>query len=259
MHRLAAVLLAVLATLSLHAALGPGAEMPVTPASYGAISGSQQTLAVATDGTDFLALWRDDTPGRDGIYATVLSENGGTRPLAPVPIVRGGLIDISVVWTGHSYLVVLARYLEPGFVLSLNRDGEIVSPLRALDLGGDLGITELAWNGSRVLALARDESGTTAALLDAEGNVVRSGIQLPGGIHDFRVEAAGDAFLVAWVEQLSLSPHTMRARAARISATGKVSAPVNLTEPLPGFVGIETASNGTEVGVVARRAARPTR
>lgn len=251
MRHIVAVLLAVLATLSLHAALGPGEETPVAPPSYGGIPGSQTTLTVATDGTDFLALWRDETPGRDGIYATVLSDNGATRPLAPVPLIRGAM-GVSVVWTGNSYLVALTRYLEPSLVLSLNRDGEVVSPPRALDLGSDLGITTMAWNGSRVLALARDESGTSAALLDAEGNVVRSGIQLPGGVHYARVEAAGDAFIVVWVEQLSPSPHTMRARAARISATGKISAPVNLTEPLPGFVGLGTATNGTEVGVVAR-------
>jgi large repetitive protein len=254
MRHVAAVLLAVMATLSLHAALGPGTETPVAPPSYGGISGSQTTLAVATDGTDFLALWRDETPGRDGIYATVLSDNGGTRPLAPVPLIRGAIgvsRHVSVVWTGNSYLVALTRYLEPSFVLSLNRDGEIASPLRTVDLGGSMGITAMAWNGSRVLALARDESGTTAVLLDAEGNVVRSGIQLPGGV-DFRVEAAGDAFIAVWVEQLSQSPLTMRARAARVSATGKVSAPVPLTEPLQDSIGIETASNGTEVGVVAR-------
>lgn len=252
MRPTAAVLLAFLATLSLHAALGPGTELPVSPPSYGAISGSQQTLAVGTDGTDFLALWRDDTPGRDGVYATVLSGNGGTRPLAPMPIVRGGLIDVSVVWTGNSYLVALTRYLEPGFVLSLNRDGEIVSPLRALDLGGNMGVTGMAWNGSLVLALVRDESGTSAALLDAEGNVVRSGIQLPAGARDFRVEAAGDAFIAVWVEQLSQAPPTMRARATRISTAGNVGAPVELTEPLQADLAIDTASDGTEVGVVAR-------
>ncbi|HET8774428.1 MAG TPA: hypothetical protein VFP80_11570 [Thermoanaerobaculia bacterium] len=254
MRHAAAVLLAVLAALSLHAALGPGAELPVSSPLSAPIPGSQTTLAVATDGTDFLALWRDETPGRDGIYATVLSDDGGTRPLAPVPLLRGGLVDVSAVWTGNSYLVALTRYLEPGFVLSLNRDGEVVSPLRPLDLGGSMGITGMAWNGSRVLAVARDGSGTSAALLDAEGNVVRSGIPLPGGAHDFRVEAAGDAFIAVWVERLAQAPPTSRVRAARISAMGNVSSSVKLTEPIEGsaFVDVETASDGTKVGVVAR-------
>jgi large repetitive protein len=256
MHRKIAVLLVVLTSFCLHAALGPGAETAVTPPAYGAINGSQETVAVATDGTDFLALWRDETPARNGIYATIVSESGATRPVAPVPLLRG-LAGADAVWTGSSYLVVLSRYLQPTFVVNLDRDGQIVAPLRPLNLAGDGGLSDLTWNGSRVLAIGgAPAGGYRAALLDAEGNVVRPDVALPSGVRSFTVSTAGSAFVFVWTEELvpqeGSKPPQTRVRAARISAAGDVSAPVELLQPEHSYVGLDSASGGAEAGVVVQ-------
>jgi large repetitive protein len=254
MLRKAAFLLTILTAVCLHAALGPGAETAVTPPAYGALAGNQETVAVATDGTDFLALWRDETPGRDGLYATIVSENGTTRPSAPVPLLRG-VAGADVVWTGSSYLVALTRYMQPTFMVSLDRDGQVVAPLRRLDLAE--GVFDLTWNGSRVLAIGGAPlGGYQAALLDAEGNVVRPDVALPAGIRSFTAGAAGNAFILVWSEELlpqeGSKPPQTRVLAARISAAGDVSAPVELLQPEHSYVGLDSASNGTEVGVVVQ-------
>ena len=245
MLRRAVLSLSLLTAFSLSAALGPGAELPVAPPVNHFLADSQQTVAVATDRTDFLALWRDETPGREGIYATVASEDGTIRPAVPLPLLRGGYVDVDVVWTGSSYLVALTRYLEPSLVVLVDRDGQAVSPLRQIDIS----ISALAWNGERALAIVADPAGTRAALLDAEGNVIRSGIRLPAGIHLIQVAAAGDAFIAVWTEQLPAAPEKYRVHAIRISNGAAVSAPVELAE-IDGYPAIEIASGGGEAGVV---------
>lgn len=245
------LLLAIAVPLS--AALGSGPEVPVTTPVTAPLPGTQATLAVATDGTDFLALWRDDTPARDGIYATIVTETGARRPAAPLPLLRGlAGVGVHAVWTGSSYLVALQRYLQPALVLTLSRDGQLLSGPRPVDLSD--GIYLLAWNGSRALAILRGEAGTTAALLDAEGNVVRAGIAVTGRANDVALTTAGNAFIAVWTEivepQNGSVPPKTRARAARISAQGDVSAPVQLLAPVNTYANVDATSNGAEAGVV---------
>jgi hypothetical protein len=258
MLRFSVLLFSVLTAFSLSAALGPGAETPITPPAYAALPGSQMTLTSATDGTDFLALWREETPGREGVYATIVSETSAKRPLVPQPIFRAApneAVGVSAVWTGNSYLVLLSRYYKPNFLVRLNRDGEPISPLQRIDLGTQVGFTTLAWNGSRVLLVWRSLSGTRAMLLDGEGNIVRTGIALPDEIRYFTQGVAADSFIVAWPHEIvpqegSTLPLTV-VRALRISAEGDVSAPVELMpQQRAADVGVASASNGSEVGVI---------
>lgn len=251
--RAIAILLSVLTAFPLCAALGPGPEIPVSPAAVASITGPHETAGLATDGKDFLSLWYDSTDGRDGIYATILTESGTTRPAVPRPLMRGRA-GISAVWTGNSYLVALTRYMKPSLLVRLDRDGEIVSPLRSLDLGDNRNVYGLAWNGERVLAIISGPAGYSVALLDAEGNVVRSGIELPAGIQWFTVSTAGEVFILVWTEQLvpqnGATPPQMRVRAARISDEGNVSAPVELLAPEQAYVEVISASGAAEAGVV---------
>lgn len=245
MPRRAVALAALLLSVPLYAALSPGAEVPVSAPVYGVPVVSNETREVATDGTDFLAIWRDETPGRNGLYATIVGENREARPSSLLSILPEP-IGVYAVWTGSHYLVALTPYLQPSTVLHLNRDGEIIAPARVIDIG----VAELAWNGERALAIVNDGDVRTAALLDAEGNVIRAGIPLPEGIWTPRVEAANDAFILVWIESLSLTPHAERARAVRISAAGDVSAPVELLGPLGPYIDVDIASDGEKVGVV---------
>lgn len=237
-------------TVSLHAAVVAGPERPVAPPQAAGAYGFNAVVDLATDGTDYLTLWRDETPGRYGVYATVIDDRGQVRVVTPEPLVRG---SAQVVWTGDAYLVV---YHDDGLkALRLNRDAEIVAGPAPIDL--DLPnevLVELVWNGSRALAVFASPSGSRAAILGPSGEVLRSGIVLPASVtYNLTAAAAGQTFVLAWAEenepQQPGRPAVMTVRAMRISAEGVPGAPAVLRGPTVGWVLFDSVSTANEAGV----------
>ena len=252
MQRSLAVVLSLLTSVCRHAAILPGAERPVAPPTVGASFGYNRLDALATDGTDFLTLWSEDTPGREGFYATVVREDGVRRPDVPVPVVRGKGYGARAVWTGDAYLVALVADEVP-LVLRLDRDGRVISGPEPFTLENWAG--GLAWNGRHVLATTFDYAAqrSTAALLDAHGRVVRAGIELPrsGGS---TVVAAGEAFVILMqsMKEEETTPPLVTVEAIRVTDDGTVSEPLTILQQ-KAYLSYDVAANGDRVGIAVRR------
>ena len=238
--------------LSAQASVTPGIEHPVSASSAGPSYGYQRTLSVATDGEEFLTLWLEQTPGREGVYATVMNESGALRPSIPSAIVRG-LANARAVWTGNEYLVVVSQ-ANATTALRLNRDGQVVSGPAPTGLPAG-SIWDLAWNGSSAMAVVGTDQKTTVAFLDGMGYVTQEAIELPGqpwwGV---RVAEADRAFIAVWFEMLE-PPDAggnplSRVVAARVTTSG-AETPVELLPPTRKYVGLDVGSarTGDDVGV----------
>ncbi|HEX8410060.1 MAG TPA: hypothetical protein VF883_14455 [Thermoanaerobaculia bacterium] len=211
--------------VSVHAGVVAGPERPVSAPSFAAGSGINLLSALTTDGTDFLTVWSDDTPGRQGLYAAVVNEAGATRPFAPQPIFRGSGLMAHAVWTGNAYLVIVHGN-SASTVMRLDRDARVIAGPAPLEVQRPIG--SLAWNGRVALATTSDpETGTSAALLlDADGRLLRS-ILLPGLSWSSAV-AAGEAFVVVRPRYEFEGAPFLTLSAIRVSEDGAVSEPVEL-------------------------------
>ncbi|HEV7237644.1 MAG TPA: hypothetical protein VGQ36_00265 [Thermoanaerobaculia bacterium] len=252
MLRIAIVAAVLLATFPAHAALVPGVERPVSAPAVGT-AGISDVLSVATDGTDFLTLWMEKTPGpREGLYATIVNEQGVPRAGVPAPLVRGFSLG-HAVWVGDAYLVVLSNG-NGTTVLRMNRDAQVISDREPIDTGAGL-VVDLAWNGSRALAVVSHGPTLSGLMLDAHGRVLRSGIAIPAQKQkELTATAAGEAFVVTWADEIEAAQYpylpVLAARAVRISADGsEVSAPKELMVRR-GVVDLDSASSGNEAGIV---------
>lgn len=234
---------------SLHAAVVVGPEREVTAPAFGAAFGLNRLSSLATDGTDFLTLWDDETAGREGLYATVVNEAGATRPLAPQPLVRGaGPWWGHAVWTGDAYLV-LVQTVGATTAVRLDRDGQVLEAPVAVDLEDRIG--SLAWNGRHALAVTYDDLGVQrTVLLDARGRVMRTST-LPRG-HLSTVLAAGDAFVVirtTYEGNLNgPAPVVTTLWAIRVSPNGTPGGPVELAK-VNAHPFFSAAANGDRIGV----------
>jgi hypothetical protein len=198
--------IASLAVTVLLAAILPGPERLVTPPSFGVGSGDQFPRDLASDGAGFLALLIQSATGRDGLYAVAIDEHGSRRPLPPRLIARGRIDEAHVVWTGDAYLVVWGdsdtRQLSAG---RFSRDAEPIGEPAVIGQG--LLPFGLAWNGRSALAVViADDFQTLVLSLAGDGTVERS-TTLPIRRGDvgpaITVAAAGDTFLVTWVETIA--------------------------------------------------------
>src|SRR5262249_34153073 len=116
-------------------------------------------------------------------------------------ITRGVAAQISVCWTGATYL--LTWYDGTGiWALPVMRDGTPAAEPRLVAANGFN--SALAWNGTRAL-IAYDNTASqhsAAVLLDAQGNVVRSDVPIPDSNERRHVAAVGSRFYVfQWTRQ----------------------------------------------------------
>lgn len=232
--------------LPLRAALIPGPERPVTPPNYSGTLG--YAIGMATDGTDFLTLWVDTTTGRKGIYATIVAENGATRPYPP-PVLLAGEGYAQAVWTGNAYLVLLSQNGNITAV-RLDRDGQMIGSPSPVDLTGT--VYNLAWNGHVALAVVQDPYGPRVlAFVDASGQVVRSQIALVQSVAESTAAAAGDTFVVAWTRQSGSSQGLpfMSAYALRVSGDGIASSPFELVPVIHDYLQVTSASGDDEAAI----------
>ncbi len=243
MNLITAVLLATL--------LGP--ERPIAPPAFGPAYGTQYPHELATDGTDFLAVWT----GIDGVYAAALDEQGVARPTPPHPLFAG--YNVRVSWEGDAYVLAWSDG-QRTLLARMSRDAQLISA--PMLIAEDASPAAIASSGDRTLVIIAAPQNTTGILLGANGEVVQKDIALPTATRPYAVSVTATAggFVVATVET-TYSPSPVHAaatiaRATRISADGVLQHSVKLIEGLPHNVNsIDVASDGERVGIafVARR------
>ncbi|HXH39701.1 MAG TPA: hypothetical protein VNN08_13815, partial [Thermoanaerobaculia bacterium] len=169
---LAASLLIALAGAAVSAEVRLGPETPVTPLGIlGPAVGTQDEPAVASNGNDFLAIWRDQRRGNPwgspDIYATRIGRDGQ-------PVDRGGrriaenVFNAPVIASnGGDYL---ACYQTGGHLVTQRLDENGAPAAPPTDLRTNLQPLSLTPNGSGyLLAATKDQTETSLMLLDGAG------------------------------------------------------------------------------------------
>jgi hypothetical protein len=203
------------ANTAIGAAAFPPAISPEQPASthtFGAAAGSQQTLAVASNGQLAFAVWLDQRSGATDLYGSRLNADG--VPLDPLGIVIAtGATGGDVFWNGTAFVVIAEQgpqttfsFVTPDGVITGRKSSQIVNQLTAtIGTGSD---TRILFVGDR-----------TAMILDSQANFVTIGVDLSIPFLETAIVAAssGSEFLI-----LHTMPGTDRPLSAdRIDRDGK--------------------------------------
>jgi hypothetical protein len=252
MRRLPLLFVAVLYPILLNAAtFGP--EVPVAPPDYSSAYGYQTASSVACDGQSCVSLWVDYDYARTGIYSSVIDANGNVQPAASNRLISGYVGGASIVWTGDHYLATWTNVDAKTVVAApLSRDGRISGAIQTIastfysplpTLGG------LAWDGRYAFTVFQDSENAGAAILDANGVVVRK-IALPThGVMTASVAAAGQTFAIVWTEDFQ---STTTIKFQRYAENGSLldDEPITLAQGLPvDFTRAGIAGNGSQFGV----------
>src|SRR5688572_1018785 len=82
-------------------------EVPVGDPVLGPAPGDHCCMSIASDGSEFFAVWMD---GRRGVYGyttrgTRVSRGGAVLDPLGIPLPLDGMRDLQIVWGGTSYVV----------------------------------------------------------------------------------------------------------------------------------------------------------
>src|SRR5260221_6716055 len=143
--------------------LGP--EVPIGTAQLTNAAFNQEVSGVASNGRDYLALWKDERgTSFHSLYVTRVDTAG--HPLVPAGHRIAEASDGRLTWTGSAYLLVYS--LGPRFYAqTLDDDGNPIGTPVRLDLPGSP--REIASNGDTLLAV--DFTGNVW-LLAHDGSVI---------------------------------------------------------------------------------------
>src|SRR5512140_1421861 len=188
-------------TAILAAATNPGPEFELGVPDYSSAPGQQAAPALATDGTNYFAVWEDGRLGAgvQSIYGSRVSPEGVPLDPAGIRISQQGSGNPRVVFVGGNYLVAwqtsngasVARVRADGMLL----DAEPKTPIAAYFSGG------IATNGTVAVILYRRGPNAIATILDASAEVIRT-IEFPAAApdewdRDVLVAWNGSAFVIA--------------------------------------------------------------
>jgi hypothetical protein len=181
-------------------ALAPtiGVSRPVSSPVYGLASDQQRFPAIASNGTNYLAVWQDSRAGSSGIWGSILTSSGEPLSGAGIKIVGSGQSP-AVASDGTDYLVV--------------------------------------WGTSTIFG----------AIVRANGTVAAPGVftiyETPGfSQQEPSVAFDGTRYLVAWTDY---SGGDADITGARVSRTGSVGAPIDISSATGSQSGAAVASNGS--------------
>lgn len=233
-------------------------EVPLTGVQYGPAPFDRQNPQVASDGTNFLAAWRDGrtSNGDRSIFAARFAPDGRLldEPTAiAVPDARDDAPAFAsnsapaVAWTGRLFVVA---WSDPALGLQrvrIDRDGRLLDarPL-AIAGTGDVSSGAAATAGGRTLivwdrhAMTEGKEALGATLLDEDGEVLIDRVTIASGLdHDIVVASNGNGFLATWLRWNGTNQMLM---VASISRDGVVGTPrqVNLSTAAP----LIAANNG---------------
>jgi hypothetical protein len=165
--------LVVLLLLSVPLLAAP--RRPLIPLDFRPAVYVQSAPDVATDGTDFIAVWADerskDRPNLTrgyGVYASRLTADGQALDPFGIDITPHGS-DPQIEWGGSSYLVAFNVNAD-AYALRLGRDGR---PQTAPRVFSNRGVLDLASDGTTFCAIVGNYPDSAAVLLDAEGTNLR--------------------------------------------------------------------------------------
>lgn len=194
-------------------------------------SGDQSSVASASDGDGFLAVWQDSSAG---IVASRVSAGGEVLDPGGIVIASGQNSDPAVTWDGVTYFVVWSHYDSMRFsseVLGarVTPGGTVLDadPIPIATTGSQRS-PAVAFNGAHHLVVwagTNDSStsdvgavrvDTAGSVVDAEPIVVSAG---PGQERDPAVASDGHDFLVTWTDAGIQSSDVL---AARVSGAGEV-------------------------------------
>ena len=180
-----------------------GATAPAAAPYY------RHSPAIATDGTDFFAVWYDGrTPGRGAIIGTRLTRAG--EVLDPLGIristTPGYIRWPAAVWDGSAYVVV---WTEPGdelYAARVGRDGRIVTAPRLLATHAQTTGSHYAESNGDVTVIAYRKVNSSRpashlVVLDGSGNTIRQeqlATTVPDLYGGFSVAATPSSFAIAW-------------------------------------------------------------
>ena len=157
--------------LFLSVALFGATEIPVvTDIVLNEPPDSRRSLALASDGDGYLAVWTDFRASRPALIATRIRSTG--EVLDPTGIfITSHDTQASIVWNGERYLVFFAG--DGALRMrAIDRDGVVSGPFTLIEHVYE---AAMATNGSRILVSYAGNSerpGTRVAALDMNGSVV---------------------------------------------------------------------------------------
>ncbi len=175
------------------------------------------TASVASDGENYLAVWRDQRSGK--VFGTRVSKDGAVLDpagLALNPSGRGG--PVAVAFNGTDYLVVWRDDVDV-VGMRVRRDGTLVDGegffITSVDSSGD---PSVACNGAGrclvvVLDLGDDDDSVIGALVEGGSAVPAPRLRIARGrLASPRVAWTGTRFLVVWDEERGESRDVLGAR-----------------------------------------------
>lgn len=215
------------------AAIAVGPERAIAPRTLDIAYGADRIMALASNGTDYLAIWRDGRARASAgcLRATRISGNGTVLDPAGLllPLCPAEGTNVRAIWEGDRWAVFVAD----GSTLhriTVGETGTVDSaPFTALSSAEGY---DIAWNGSSYLLARSGASGNSIGLTlhDRFGTVVQQ-ISSPASgfpaLPLIRVAANGPMFLVIWAtaDSSGSAPNNERLHAARISSSGQVLDP----------------------------------
>ncbi|MGZ7030366.1 MAG: hypothetical protein ACXVIJ_00215 [Thermoanaerobaculia bacterium] len=194
--------------------LGP--EVPVSPIVFGPAAGDQSAVRVASNGTDYVAMWidtRQQSPDGPMLYATRLDRDGSpAEPFAhPIATTPG---PAQIASDGIGYLVAYS-VVSGSVVRRLDADGKPIGDVKPLHEAGDA--WGVASNGNTYLVgTFGPMMMSTFILTDRDGNELRR-FQTPlqpalGGL-----ESKGGQYFAVGVDQSFCTSSPCNGRTAVIA------------------------------------------
>src|SRR5213082_1778155 len=103
MHRFSTVLIFTVLSLPTFA-ITPGPERPLSGIIYEAPAGEQRPGAVASDGTDFVAIWTDLNVPHQGVFTARVTPQGSVNVSSQRLVRSGAARDVSLCFANDGYL-----------------------------------------------------------------------------------------------------------------------------------------------------------
>jgi hypothetical protein len=155
------------------------------PVTAGSRSNTEQAAAVASDGTNYLVVWRDDRMGPQGVYAVRVSAYGAVLDarVLTLPVSATSLIGPVVDFDGTDYLVAWWDLsMRQVSAARVHPDGTVLDPLVAIPIAAaapavaaPLAISVAGYDAGWLVHWTEAPTGTNrivGARVDAQGNVL---------------------------------------------------------------------------------------
>src|SRR5205807_9377865 len=213
-------------------------DQPLAPAVLGAAPAKQEDVRVASDGTNFFAVWRTRTASNAFLIGAGRISPAGELLDRPSILIGSGPVNAigfpDVVFVGGNFLVV---YESGTSVIArrVSREGRLVDP-QPVVLNNTSMHGYLATNGDNVLLLP---SSATMRMLAADGTPLGAERLIPNaGIYSPSVTSNGSQYLIAYA-----TDYSSRGSFTILNASGDVVVSKAFSIPEPFYVSSITVTS----------------